>query len=39
MRSASVVDVVNCHASGEVGGVIVGAFTPPPVGTLWKQSR
>lgn len=31
--------MVNCHAEGEVGDVIVGGVAPPPGTTLWEQSR
>lgn len=33
------IDVVGCHAEGEVGDVIVGGVEPPPGETLWQQSR
>lgn len=39
MRSSKVVQVVTCHAEGEVGDVIVGGVAPPPGATLWEQSR
>ncbi|MBW8299246.1 MAG: proline racemase family protein [Hydrogenophaga sp.] len=39
MRSSKVIHVVNCHAEGEVGDVIVGGVAPPPGETLWEQSR
>ena len=31
--------VVECHAEGEVGDVIVGGIEPPPGDTIWEQSR
>ena len=31
------IEIVNCHAEGEVGDVIVGGVKPPPGGTLWEQ--
>ncbi len=31
--------VVECHAEGEVGDVIVDGVEPPPGETLWEQSR
>ena len=31
--------VVECHAEGEVGDVIVDGIDPPPGDTLWEQSR
>ncbi|WP_075997128.1 trans-3-hydroxy-L-proline dehydratase [Salaquimonas pukyongi] len=37
MRSSKVIHVVNCHAEGEVGDVIVGGVQPPPGNTLWEQ--
>ena len=39
MRSSKIVHIVNCHAEGEVGDVIVGGVAPPPGETLWEQSR
>jgi trans-L-3-hydroxyproline dehydratase len=39
MRSKHTVNVVSCHAEGEVGDVIVGGVRPPPGDTLWAQSR
>jgi trans-L-3-hydroxyproline dehydratase len=33
------IEVVGCHAEGEVGDVIVGGIAVPPGETLWKQSR
>jgi proline racemase len=39
MRSKINIDVVGCHAEGEVGDVIVGGVEPPPGETLWEQSR
>ena len=37
MKSNRVIHVVNCHAEGEVGDVIVGGVAPPPGNTLWEQ--
>ena len=37
MFSQKVIHVVNCHAEGEVGDVIVGGVQPPPGETLWEQ--
>lgn len=31
------IEVVGCHAEGEVGRVIVGGVEPPPGDTLWDQ--
>lgn len=39
MRSTKSIQIVNCHAEGEVGDVIVGGVAPPPGNTLWEQSR
>ncbi len=37
MRSSRVIQVVSCHAEGEVGDVIVGGVAPPPGDTIWEQ--
>ena len=39
MRSQKAIQLVTCHAEGEVGDVIVGGVAPPPGDTLWQQSR
>ncbi len=39
MRATKLIHIVNCHAEGEVGDVIVGGVAPPPGETLWQQSR
>jgi proline racemase len=39
MRTARAIQIVNCHAEGEVGDVIVGGVLPPPGETIWEQSR
>ena len=39
MRSSKAIQIVGCHAEGEVGDVIVGGVAPPPGDTLWEQSR
>jgi len=39
MRSTKAIQIVGCHAEGEVGDVIVGGVAPPPGETLWDQSR
>jgi proline racemase len=39
MRSTKAIQIVGCHAEGEVGDVIVGGVPPPPGATLWEQSR
>lgn len=33
------IEVVGCHAEGEVGDVIVGGIAVPPGDTVWEQSR
>lgn len=35
---ANPVDIVGCHAEGEVGDVIVGGVEPPPGDTIWEQA-
>lgn len=39
MRTSKVIQIVGCHAEGEVGDVIVGGVAPPPGDTIWAQSR
>jgi proline racemase len=39
MRSKTAIQVIGCHAEGEVGDVIVGGVSPPPGDTIWEQSR
>ena len=39
MQSKSAIKIVECHAEGEVGDVIVGGVAPPPGDTVWAQSR
>jgi proline racemase len=39
VRSSTAIQIVGCHAEGEVGDVIVGGVAPPPGETLWEQSR
>ncbi len=39
MRSTRSIEIIACHAEGEVGDVIVGGVAPPPGDTLWEQSR
>ena len=39
MRTSRLIEIVACHAEGEVGDVIVGGVPPPPGDTLWAQSR
>jgi trans-L-3-hydroxyproline dehydratase len=39
MRTSKTIHIINCHAEGEVGDVIVGGVAPPPGDTIWEQSR
>lgn len=39
MRSKHAIQIVGCHAEGEVGDVIIGGVAPPPGETLWDQAR
>jgi proline racemase len=39
VRSSRAIEIIGCHAEGEVGDVIVGGVAPPPGETLWEQSR
>jgi trans-L-3-hydroxyproline dehydratase len=39
MRSRKDIQIIGCHAEGEVGDVIIGGVAPPPGDTLWEQSR
>ena len=39
MRTKNIIQIISCHAEGEVGNVIVGGVRPPPGDTLWQQSR
>jgi trans-L-3-hydroxyproline dehydratase len=39
MRTTKSIHIINCHAEGEVGDVIVGGVAPPPGDTIWEQSR
>ena len=39
LRSTRAIQVIGCHAEGEVGDVIVGGVAPPPGRTVWEQSR
>lgn len=39
MRSKTSIKIIQCHAEGEVGDVIVGGVLPPPGNTEWEQSR
>jgi len=33
------IEVIGCHAAGEIGDVIVGGIATPPGDTVWEQSR
>jgi proline racemase len=35
----SAVEIVGCHAEGEVGDVIIGGVEPPPGESIWEQAR
>src|SRR5690606_18679099 len=37
MTDFEAIEVVGCHAEGEVGDVIVAGVAPPPGATLWEQ--
>lgn len=39
MDPGASIHIVNCHAEGEVGDVIVSGVEPPPGDTIWDQSR
>ena len=39
MRAAKLIHIVNCHAEGEVGNVIVGGVAAPPGETIDEQAR
>ncbi len=39
MRTTKSIHIINCHAEGEVGDVIVGGVAPPPGDSIWEQSR
>jgi proline racemase len=33
------IQVISCHAEGEVGDVIISGVAPPPGDSIWEQSR
>jgi proline racemase len=35
----NLVEIVGCHAEGEVGDVIIGGVEPPPGETIWEQAQ
>ena len=39
LRAPTAIQIVGCHAEGEVGDVIIGGVQPPPGDTVWEQSR
>ena len=39
MKSKRSIEIVSCHAEGEVGNVIIGGVEVPPGKTLWEQAR
>jgi trans-L-3-hydroxyproline dehydratase len=39
MSGIGTVEIVHCHAAGEVGDVVIGGVEPPPGNTIWAQSR
>jgi proline racemase len=39
MNPGSKIEIIGCHAEGEVGDVIVSGVAPPPGDTIWQQSR
>ena len=38
MKSNELIQIISCHAEGEVGNVIVEGVTPPPGENLWEQA-
>ena len=39
MKNNKTIQIVSCHAEGEVGNVIVSGVAMPPGKTLWEQAR
>jgi trans-L-3-hydroxyproline dehydratase len=39
MRTSKVINMISCHAEGEVGNVIVGGVPIPPGDSVWEQAR
>ena len=39
MKNKKNIEIVSCHAEGEVGNVIIGGVEIPPGNTIWDQSR
>ena len=39
MKNKKTIEIVSCHAEGEVGNVIIEGVEIPPGNTIWEQSR
>ncbi len=39
MRAKRAIQVIGCHAEGEIGDVIVGGVLPPPGATMYEKMR
>ena len=39
MKNKKIIEIVSCHAEGEVGNVIIEGVEIPPGNTIWEQSR
>ena len=39
MNGIGTVEIVHCHAAGEVGDVVIGGVAAPPGDSIWAQSR
>ena len=39
MKNKKTIEIVSCHAEGEVGNVIIGGVEIPSGNTIWEQSR
>ena len=39
MRARRAIQVVGCHAEGEIGDVIVGGVLPPPGATMFERMQ
>ena len=39
MKNKKIIEIVSCHAEGEVGNVIIGGVEIPSGDTIWEQSR
>ena len=38
MKNTKLIQIVSCHAEGEVGNVIIEGVEPPPGESLWEQA-